>query len=113
VTGRHWFRARLVKDGPYIGVMTFFGGPLVDGEEVDRSPRWQALVRGETTGRVILMGEELPIEVDGVALRNVEPVTESEWRFLVADDDHAGKYRPDDPKANPRKPVNFHKYLPF
>jgi hypothetical protein len=113
MTGRRFYRARLVTGGPDVGVATWFGPPWVDGEEVDRSPRWQALVGIETTARAILMGDELPIEVDGIGLRNIEPIKEHQYRFLVATSDWATAHAPDRPEANPREPVDFHTLKPF
>lgn len=107
MTERHFYRARLVKGGPFIGVMTFFGGPLVDGEELDRSPRWQAVVRTEKNGRAILMGDQLPIEVEGVMLRNIEPVAETEYRFLVAHAEWATAAAPYHPVAAPSSAIDF------
>lgn len=98
----HFWRAKLVKDGPWIGVKTWLGPPLVEGEELDRSPRFQALVRNETTGRAILYGEPCPIEVDGIGLRSVERITEAEYRYLVDHSQWATAYRPDLPDAAPR-----------
>jgi hypothetical protein len=110
-----YYRARLAKAGPFVAVKVWYGQPVIDGEEVDRSPRWQALVDTETTGRAVLMfGEnDVPVEVDGVTLRALEPTTESEWRFLVADSQHAKQYRPNDPKASPRRAVDFANLTPF
>lgn len=112
MTKRHYFRARMAKDGVFVPVMTFFGPPYVDGQELDRAPRWQALVNAEPTARAILMGDQLPIEVDGVTLRNLEPIKEHEYRFMVADAAHARDYRPDDPKASPRKAIDFNTLKP-
>lgn len=109
---RHYYRARLVKNGPDIGVATWFGAPWIDGEEVDRSPRWQALIGHETTARAILMGNELPIEVDGVGLRNIERIKERDYGFLVATSGWATEHAPDRPEANPRKAVDFHQLKP-
>lgn len=110
-----FFRARLVKGGPFIGVRLFVGPPIVDGEELDRHHRLQVLVDNETTSRPVLMlGEgDIPVEIDGVTLRSVEPVPEAEYRFLVADAAHAREWRPDHPKASPREPVDFSTLLPF
>lgn len=107
-----FFRARIVKAGPFVPVMVWRGPPLVDGDELDRSPRWQALVGAETTARAILMGDHLPIEVDGVTLRNLEPIAEYEYRFMVADAEHARDWRPSDPKASPKKAIDFHTLPP-
>lgn len=110
-----FYRARLAKRGPFIGVKVFLGPPLIDGEQIDRSPRWQALVDTETSARAVLMfGEDgLPVEVDGITVRNIEPTTEADYRFLVADSAHARDYRPADPKASPRQAVDFNRLLPF
>ncbi len=103
-----YWRAKLIKDGPWIGVKTFFGPPLVDGEELDRSPRWQAKVRNETSGRAILFGDNCPIEVDGknMTLRNIERIEEPEYRYLVAHSDWATKHAPDQPDAAPRTKID-------
>lgn len=104
---RFW-RAKLIKDGPFIGVCTFFAGPLVDGEILDRSPRWQAIVADETFARVILMGENgCPIEVDGKFLRNIEGVREPEYRHLIAHAAWAKQYAPHLPDARPEKPIDW------
>ena len=36
-----------------------------------------------------------------------EEIDEAEYRFLVDDCEHARLHRPDDPKANPYKPLDF------
>lgn len=107
-----YFQARLVTNGPYVGVKTFYSGPVIDGEEQDRSPRWQALVGTETTARAILMGDYIPIEVDGVGLRNVERIEQHEYEYLVAHGGWATTHAPDRAEANPRKPVDFHTLKP-
>lgn len=112
MTVRHYYRARLIKDGPFVGVVTFFGPPLIDGEEVDRSPRWQARIHTEKTARAILMGDELPIEVDGVGLRNIEKIDEDEYRYLVAHAGWAEQHAPDHPTVSPKKAIDFHTLPP-
>lgn len=115
MTAPRFYRGRLAKAGPFIGIKVFFGPPVVDGDELDRSPRWQVLVDTETTARAVIMFGEagLPVEVDGVTVRNLEPTTEADYRFLVADSAHAKEYRPADPKASPRQAVDFNRLLPF
>ena len=109
---RHYYRARMAKDAVFIPVMVWHGLPLVDGEDVDRNPRWQCLVNVEKTARAVLMGDSLPIEVDGVTLRNIEPIKEHEYRFMVADAAHARNWRPNDPQADPKKPIDFNTLPP-
>ena len=67
---RHYWQARLTKGGPFIALVTYHGAPLVDGEELDRHHRWCALVRNETSTRAILMGDEIPIDVDGIMVKS-------------------------------------------
>lgn len=106
MTDVHYWRAKFVKDGPWVGIRTFFGPPLVDGEELDRSHRWQAVVRTETTGRPILYGEPCPIEVEGVHLRSCERITEAEWKYLVQHAEWATAHAPHMPDAAPKVKIN-------
>jgi hypothetical protein len=110
---RHYWSAKLVKNGPPVGVQTWFGPPWVDGEELDRSPRWQALVRTETTARAILMGDEIPIEVDGVGLRNVEKITKALYDYLVSHASWSTEHKPSEPDAAPRSAVDVTKMEPL
>jgi hypothetical protein len=110
---RHYWRARLVKGGPTIAVATFFDAPFVDGEIVDRAPRWQALVGTETTARAILMGDALPIEVDGATLRNLESVELAEYEFLIGHRAWAEEHQPDHYAATPRKAIDVRKLEPI
>jgi hypothetical protein len=112
VTERFYWRARLRKDGADIGVMTWYGAPVIDGEEQDRSHRWQALVRGETTSRAILMGEPCPIEVDGISLRNIKGITEADYRLLIDHAAYAVAHRPDLPDASPNKAIDWNRQKP-
>lgn len=116
MTTQRFFRARLAKAGPFIGVSMFFGPPVIDGDELDRSPRWQVTVGAETTSRAVLTlgADEIPVEVEDVLLRSVEPVTEAEWQYLVAHQTWAAEYAPNHPKADPRSAVDFNTIpLPF
>lgn len=103
-----YWRCRFVKGGVFVGVKTWFGPPLVDGEELDRSPRWQCLVRNETTARAVLFGDETPIEIEGkdMTLRNLERITEKEYRYLVDHAEYATKHAPHLPDAAPRQAID-------
>lgn len=109
MTERHYWKAKLAKGAPYIGVMTYFGLPIIDGEEHDRHARWSAMVRNETSSRMILMGDNLPIEVDGVFLRSIESVTEEEYLFLVKHAAYATKHAPHMPDAAPTQAIDWNK----
>lgn len=111
MTQRHYYRARLVSGGPYVGVQVWHGPPLIDGEEQDRSPRWQCLVGTEKTARAILMGDAVPIEVDGALLRSLEGIPQHEYEFLVAHAGWAETNAPQHPHATPRRKIDL-KNLP-
>lgn len=111
-----FFRARLAKAAPFIGVHMFFGPPVVDGEELDRSHRLQVVIGADTSSHAVLMlgADEIPVEVEDVLLRSVEPVTEAEWQYLVAHQAWATEHAPNHPKAEPRNAVDFNTIpLPF
>lgn len=112
MTEAHYWRAKLVKDGPWIGVKTVFAPPLVDGEWLDRHYRWQAIVRLETTGRVILYGEPCPIEIEDLFLRNIERITEADYQFLIDHAAHSTKWKPHEPDASPQKAIDWNSIPP-
>lgn len=105
-TQKYFWRARLVAKGPYVGCVTWRGAPIVDGEELDRSHRWQCLVRAEATSRAVLMGDSVPIEVDGVFLRNVEKIGEADYLQLVQHGSWAAAYAPHLPDAAPTEKID-------
>lgn len=115
MTERWYWRARLVQGGPFIPIMTWRGAPVVDGETLDRHPRWQALVRNETTARAIMFGDEMPLDVDdsrpdqpnrSLSLRNLERIDEAEWRYLVEHAAWSTQYAPHLPDAAPRTKIS-------
>ena len=63
---------------------------------------------------LMLAAEDIPVEVEDVLLRSVEPVTEVEWQYLVAHQAWAAEHAPNHPKAEPRRAVDFNTIpLPF
>lgn len=108
-----FFTAQLAKGAVDIGVVTFFSGPMIDGEILDRSPRWQALVRTETTGRAILMGDHVPVEVDGVFLRRIRPTTKANYEYLISHAVFSTAHAPMNADAAPNEAVDFMKLTPF
>ena len=108
-TRAHYWRGRLAKKAPFVGVKVWFGAPVIDGEELDRSPRWQCLVRNETTSRAILEGDSVPITIDGVFVRNLERITEAEYQFLVAHSEYSTAFAPHNPDASPTEAIDVTK----
>lgn len=109
-----FFHARMRKNGPFVGVAVWEGAPWVDGEELDRSPRLQALVRTETTSRaVITMGVDTPVEIDGIWLQNVTHTTKSNYLYLVEHAAWSTAHAPHNPAASPSEAIDFNKLTPF
>lgn len=107
-----YYRARLTKGGPWVGVQVYWGVPEINGEPQDRAPRWCIRVDGATD----------EIEIDRstgyrcrVAL-NVyrywpwigrEEITEAEYRYMVDYARWAKASAPERPEASPRSPVKL------
>lgn len=106
MTERHWWRCRLVKDGPAVALVSWHGAPIVDGEELDRHHRWQCLLRDETSSRAILLGDEVPIEIHGIGIRNLEKITEAEYEYLKAHGTWAVQHNPSHPSASPKTAID-------
>lgn len=106
MTERFYWKARLAKGAVWIGVVTWYGAPIRDGEEQDRSHSWQCLVRTETTSRLVLFGDSCPIEIEGVQLRNIERIDEAEWRYLTDHARWATDHAPSHPAAAPRTAID-------
>ncbi len=107
-----YYATRLVKDGPRVAVRIWFGQAIIDGEEQDRSPGWFVEIDGRTdrwekdddTGYRC----RVPIDVDRAwPFCGNEPITEQEYRYLVAHAGWAREHQPNHPKAQPRKAVDF------
>lgn len=92
------YRRRLVRGGPWVPVRIWYGPPAdpETGEELDRSPRWQAQVGDEIRDGV----EEWPSCCNN-------PIDAAEWRYLMAERDWCREFAPDEPAANPTKPIDL------
>jgi hypothetical protein len=95
-----------------VPVRVWFGPPLVDGEELDRSPRWQCLVRGETTARAVLYGDDTPVQVEGLFLFGLERITEERYRYMVGHAAWATGADPKHPEAQPTTPIDWNALPP-
>lgn len=91
------YRTRLRSGAVPVGIRIWFGAPLdpVTGEEMDRSHRWQALAN------------DRPIDLDRVWPRCAgEPITASEYAYLVAQQRWGEANAPDAPQADPTRRVD-------
>lgn len=117
MTAPAFYRARLVKDGPWIGVLAWFGPPIDPdvGDELDRSWRWQALVDGESVepnwhaGRI----EDRAQFLAALGIRNIAAIDGDEYRYLAATRQWAASNDPDAPEANPRRRVDLRELPPI
>ncbi len=95
-----YFRIRLGRDRPLIVAARIYERPPDDGD----TPAGEIL--GEPCDPVLVWTgrdrEPLTPPNDGLTW-----TIEGYYRWLCADADHARKWRPDDPLANPRRKVDF------
>lgn len=105
-----YFKSRLVRGGPYVGIRIHWGTPVVDGEEQDRSPRWLVTVDGapdfvETgdAGYQCRVLHDIYRYWPHCAKR---PIPEHEYRFLIDKAKWAKAHATDRPEASPRKAVD-------
>lgn len=113
-----FYQIRLVAGGPFVPVRVWFGAPIVDGEELDRSPRWCCEIdgRADEIEQDKATGYRCRVPIDAGRVWPFcarWPIEEWEYRYMV---EHGAWARtvPGHPKATPRKPVDFLKMrLPF
>ena len=100
-----FYRRKLVKGGPFVGVLIFWGCPLdpYSGEPMQRSPMLRCWVNGEEADPI----DQWTWVAGG-------KITQAEYEFLLADAAHAMEFRPAAPRANPRKTIDLmESELPF
>jgi len=95
-----YFSMRLVKNGPQVAARILY----------DTAVGWSAIINGVVCGPAA----EDPVHANGVfriwlgATRS----TESEYRYLLKSAAWANKHAPDDPMANPSKPIDLRNLPP-
>lgn len=94
-----FYRVKLARGAVWSPVKFWFGPPAdpVTGEPLDRSPRWQALVRDQ-------LWDGDPIELWTWCAG--QPIGENEYEYLCAIHRHASVHDPTQPEAAPREAVN-------
>lgn len=93
-----WYRHKLRSGAVAVGVRIWWGPPAdpVTGEEMDRSPRWQAHCNGRY------------VEIDRVWPQCAgAPIPEAEYDYLTSLQVWGEQHAPASPEANPHKPVNW------
>jgi hypothetical protein len=97
--GFYW--RRFVRGGPKVAVKLWHGAPLdpVTGEELDRSHRWQAMVDGKH------ITEETAVLEAWISCAG-NPITEAEYKTILAKAGDAAYAEPSAPEANPHNRVD-------
>ena len=93
-----FYRTRLRSGGVRVGVRIWFGPPKdpVTGEELDRSPRWQAEVNGKY------------IDLDRVWPSCArDPIDAREYAYLTKLQAWGEEHAPDSPQADPTRRVDL------
>lgn len=113
-----YYQMRLTKGGVFVPVFIWYGAPIIDGEELDRSPRWCVEIdsktcradfddAGELIGRV-------PIEIERAWPYCARwPISEAEFEFLKGRAAWAREHEPNHPAAVPRETVDLLKLKPI
>ncbi len=108
-----FYRMRLVKDGPAVGVRIWHGGSLdpITGEELERPHFWRCAVNGMQ----VPINEIIPWWGDAGSHDHVpgEPITADLYAYYAKDHAWAKAYAPTDPAANPRKKVDMTQLPPI
>ncbi|HTE38032.1 MAG TPA: hypothetical protein VK634_17100 [Reyranella sp.] len=107
-----YYQIRLVKKGVFVPVFIWFGAPIVDGEALDRSPRWCVEIDGRT--------DRLEYDADGEPWCRVplDPlrvwphcarwqISEAEYEHLRARKTWAVEHAPTHPSAVPRETIDL------
>lgn len=98
-----FYRMRLIRNGPFVPVRIWYG-PSFDpatGDWCDRSPMWRCCIGGKQ--------ESIWRAWPQCAGR---PISEVEYRYMRASEDHASKFEPDMPQARPWEPINLQTMRP-
>jgi hypothetical protein len=108
-----YYAMSLVRGGPLVPVKIWFGRPVLDGDELDRSPRWCCEIDRKTDREVDGIRELLDFDRAWPWCAR-KPIDEATYRYMVAHADWAVEHRPEHPKATPRKAVDWlNSSLPF
>lgn len=99
----HW-RMRLIKGGPLVAACICWVHTEVELDEpgnlMERSPFLAAFINGK------------PVALSEVWERRGEAIDEATYKFMLADAAWAAKHAPDEPIAEPRRPIDLFSVKP-
>lgn len=94
-----WFKRKLVRGGPHVPARIWMEQPI--------DPETGELV-GDEIMRCEINGKLCDAEEQWTYICYL-PITEAEYKFMVANAEWAAKYAPNEPAAQPMRAVNFNK----
>ena len=109
-----FYRTQLIRKALHVGVMIWWGRPVVDGERQERSPRWCVAVDGRSDKWDDEAQCHVPLDVFDVwPWCGREPITHREFAFLKRRALWAREHAPEHPAANPRQAIDRRKLKPL
>lgn len=89
-----YYRRRLVKDGPFVPCRIWVEEERDEAGDLIADQKFFCLVNGRAADAF-----------DQWSWLASHPISEADYEFMTEDADWCRKYAPDDPKANPTKPI--------
>jgi|SRR5580765_5045783 len=109
-----FYAMRLARAGIEVAVRIWFGPPVVDGEELDRSPRWCAEVDGRTDKTVDGCRVPIdPLDDDVWPFCTARTIDQAEFDFLTRRAAWARRYAASHPAARPRRAIDLRSLPPL
>jgi hypothetical protein len=103
------YALRLVRGGPLVAVRIWHGAAVIAGEEQDRAPGWYCEIDGRTDRWDKEQQCLVPLEIDRAwPFCARRPIPQRDYLYMLEHARWTREHRPDDPKARPREPVDFH-----
>lgn len=104
-----WYRMRLVRHGPWVPARIGFEHPLdfdTGTEDLSSAPVWHTFIDGK-----LVREPNADPAIAGVfrVWMHGEPISETEYLYMVANADYARKHAPSEPQARPKEPIDFTK----
>lgn len=109
-----FYRTRLINSGMWVAVRFWYGAPIIDGEEQDRSPRWCVEVDGRTDRFDKEAQHRVPLDaLDVWPWAAGHPIKRREYDFLLKRAAWAREHAPEHPAATPREAIDLRKLPPM
>ena len=103
-----YYKRRFVRGGPWVPVRLWFGAPRdpITGDELERSHRWQAEVRG------LAVTDEIEVLDTWIGCAG-NPITETEYADMLSKIEHAETRDQRLPEFKPDQKIDLNKMPPL